>query len=200
MKVILNDFVAHLGAPGDEVSVAPGYARNYLLPKKLAIVADAANKKTFENNLRQRARKLTRIKAGADEKKAQLEALETLVFTRRAGEGGKLFGSVTSHDIEEALKAKGFVIEKKQIELKQPIKTVMDTNVAVKLHQKVIAMIKVSVQGEATETTAVEEYIPMVGEEAPKPKTPDEVAYDEAEADVTGADVAEETAGEEATE
>jgi large subunit ribosomal protein L9 len=166
MKVILNDFVAHLGSPGDEVDVAPGFARNYLLPKKLAMTADDSNRKTFQNNLKQRARKITNIKAGAEEKKAALQALEPLVFVRRSGEGGRLFGSVTSADIEEALKEKGFAVEKKQIELKQPIKTISDMSVSIKLHQKVTATVTVSVQAEKVEAAQAAEEAVLSVEEA----------------------------------
>ena len=157
MKIILNDFVPHLGAPGDQVEVADGYARNYLIPKKLADEATAGAVKTYENNLKQRARKLSRVLTEAEEKKSKLESLPTLVFTRKAGEEGKLFGSVTSGDIEEALKEKGFTIDKKQIGLKQPIKSVSETTVPVKLFTKVAAQVKVAVEAEVEETPEPEE-------------------------------------------
>lgn len=149
MKIILNDFVPHLGAPGDRVEVADGYARNYLIPKKLAAEATAGAIKTFENNLKQRARKLSRVLTEAEEKKNRIENLEPLVFIRKSGEEGKLFGSVTSSDIEEELKAKGFTIEKKQIELKQPIKSISETTVTVKLFTGINAQVKVAVEAEA---------------------------------------------------
>lgn len=156
MKVILSDFVPHLGVPGDEVDVAPGYARNFLLPKNLAFEATEGNRKTYENNLRQRARKLTRLKTEAEAKKEALEKLEPLIFVRKAGDEGKLFGSVTSADIEAALREHGFAVEKKQIELRQPLKTVCDAVVTVKLHAKVSASVKLSVQGEAPEKSPEE--------------------------------------------
>ena len=157
MKIILNDFVPNLGVPGDQVEVADGYARNYLIPKKLADEATAGAIKTYDNNLKQRARKLSRVLTEAEEKKNKLESLPTLVFTRKAGEEGKLFGSVTSGDIEDALKAKGFSVEKKQIELKQPIKSISETTVAVKLFTNVAAQVKVSVEAEVEEIAPQEE-------------------------------------------
>ena len=156
MKIILNDFVAHLGAPGDEVNVAPGYARNYLLPKKLAVEATEGNRKTYENNLRHRARKLVKIKSEAEVQKEKIDALEALVFTRKSGEEGKLFGSVTSGDIEEALTEKGFRIERKQIELKSPIKLVSQTAVTIKIFSGVKAVVTVVVQAEAAPEPVVE--------------------------------------------
>lgn len=155
MKIILNDFVAHLGAPGDQVDVAPGYARNYLLPKKLAFEATAGNVRTYENNLKQRAKKLARILVEAEAQKAKLDGEKLLSFERRAGEEGKLFGSVTSADIEETLTGRGYVIEKKQIELKVPIKIVGETDVIIKIHSQVKATIKVVVSAENKEGALV---------------------------------------------
>ncbi len=148
MKVILTDFVQSLGAPGDEIDVAPGYARNYLIPKGLGFEATASNRKTYENNLKQRARKMAKVIKEAEAQKVQVDVLETFVFTRRAGEDGRLFGSVTSADIEKAVAERGFNISKRQIELKQPIKTVSEVEVMVKIHTGVSAKVMVSVEAE----------------------------------------------------
>jgi len=165
MKVILNDYIPSLGGPGEEVNVAPGYARNYLIPKKLAFEATEGNRKTYENNLRQRARKIAKILQEAEAQKSGLESLETLVFTRKAGEEGKLFGSVTGGDIVEALKERGFEIEKKKIDLGQPIKQVGETQINIRVHPKVMASIKVMVEAEA-----------VVAEEVPEEEAAEEAA------------------------
>lgn len=151
MKVILTDFAPGLGAPGDIVDVAPGYARNYLIPRKLGFEATEGNRKTYENNLKQRARKLARILNEAEAKKERLESMDPLVFTRKAGEEGKLFGSVTSADIEKELAERGFEIDRKRIDLVQPIKNVGESDVAIKIHAQVSATVKVIVQPEAAE-------------------------------------------------
>ncbi len=176
IKVVLNDFVEHLGAPGDQVEVARGYARNYLLPKKLAFEATAANMKTFENNLKQRARKLAQFQSQAEAMKQKLEALDTLTFERKSGDEGKLFGSVTNADIETSLKEKGFQIERKQIVLKHPIKSITLQEVPVKIHSKVTALIKVEVVAEKSE-------------QAPEEVVETEVVADPSKEEYTSADL-----------
>ncbi|MDH5638275.1 MAG: 50S ribosomal protein L9 [Nitrospinota bacterium] len=156
MKIILNEYVPNLGDAGERVTVAGGYARNYLFPKRLAFEATAENVKTFENNLKQKARKLVKFHGEAEAKKAQLEALGSLEFTRKSGEQGKLFGSVTSSDLGEALVAKGFDIDKRRIVLNNPIKSLGETSVEIKLHPKVTAVVKVVVLAEAPEPDARE--------------------------------------------
>lgn len=151
MKVILTDFVQSLGSPGDEVDVAPGYARNYLIPKNFGFEATVGNCKTYDNNLKQRARKIAKIIKGAEAQKNQVDALGTFVFTRKAGEDGKLFGSVTSADIEKMLAGHGFNISKRQIDLRQPIKTISETDVLVKIHTDVTATVRVVIEAEAVE-------------------------------------------------
>jgi len=168
MKVILTDFVQSLGAPGDEIDVAPGYARNYLIPKGLGFEATASNRKTYENNLKQRARKMAKAIKEAEAQKAQVDLLEKFVFTRRAGEDGRLFGSVTSADIEKALAERGFNIGKRQIELKQPIKTVSEVEVMVKIHTGVSAKVMVAVEAEViVEAGEEDEKEKEITEEAP---------------------------------
>ncbi|MDH5510427.1 MAG: 50S ribosomal protein L9 [Nitrospinota bacterium] len=160
MKIILNEYVPNLGDAGERVTVAGGYARNYLLPKKLAFEATAANVKTYENNLKQKARKLVKFHGEAEAKKAQLEAVGPLDFTRKSGEMGKLFGSVTSADLGEALAAKGFDIDKRRIVLNNPIKSLGETSVEIKLHPKVTAVVKVVVHADTPEPEAEEMETP----------------------------------------
>lgn len=149
MKVILNEFVQHLGDAGDTVKVAAGYARNYLIPQKLAFEATKANRKTYENNLKHRARTIATIIKKAEDLKTKLEATEPLEFVRKSGEGGKLFGSVTSADIESAINERGFTIDKKRIALNHPIRSLGETEITVKLNKNVAAKLKVVVTPEA---------------------------------------------------
>lgn len=188
MKVILNDYVPSLGGPGEEVDVAPGYARNYLIPKKLGFEATEANRKTYENNLKQRARKIAKILNEAEAQKASLEGQPELVFTRKAGEEGKLFGSVTSADIQEALKERGFDIDKKRIDLTQPIKSIGETDVTIRLHTKVTGTVKVVVQAEIVKEEKAEE----TGEEG-APAAEDTEEAQEAAADESAGETAEES-------
>ena len=150
MKVILTEFIKTLGEPGQEVNVAPGYARNFLIPRKLAMLATPGNTRTFANNQQQRSRKIARAIDDAQSLKASMEALEPLVFLRKAGEDGKLFGSVTNADVEEALKARGFEVDKKKIEMDHHIKLAGDSEVAVRLQPRITAMVKVSVRPEVS--------------------------------------------------
>ncbi len=184
MKVILSDYVPQLGEPGDAVEVAAGYARNYLVPRKLAFPATAENIKTYENNLKQRARKIAKMMESAQASKATLEAVGELEFIRKAGEEGKLFGSVTNADIEEALKEKGFEVEKKKIALSQPVKKVGQFEAQVKIHPQVTAVLNLVVKPEAapeieegtTEEVATEEVSAAVTEDSAD--NPEEVKPD----------------------
>jgi large subunit ribosomal protein L9 len=150
MEVILKDDVLHLGNRGDLVKVADGYARNFLLPRKLAMQATSANKAVVEQMKNAAARRFATEKALAEELAAKLEPV-ALEFTRKSGEAGHLFGSVTSADIAAALDAKGFEIDRRKIQLDEPLKTVGDFTVAIKLYREVNAHIKVKVLAEATE-------------------------------------------------
>jgi large subunit ribosomal protein L9 len=170
MKVILNEFVQNLGDAGDQVVVASGYGRNFLLPRKLAILATPANQKTYDNNLKQRARKLSKMRSEAEEQKTRLEAAGILEFVRKSAEQGKLFGSVTSADVGAALAEKGFDIDKRRLSLAGPIKTLGETSVYIKLHPKVTAEVKVNVKAEeppaAPAELAATEAIPGAAEVA----------------------------------
>jgi large subunit ribosomal protein L9 len=161
MEVILKEDVLKLGHRGDVVKVADGYGRNYLLPEKLAIEATAANKAVIEQMKASAARKSAKEKVSADALSAQLNEVE-LVFERKVGEHDHLFGSVTSSDIAHELEAKGFTVDRRKIALDDPLKTIGEYHVPVKLHREVTAHVKVTVKGDqpeaeaATETAAAE--------------------------------------------
>jgi large subunit ribosomal protein L9 len=153
MEVILKEDVINLGSRGDVVKVADGYGRNYLLPRKLAMQATEQNKAVIEQMKASAARRSATEKAQAEQQVAQLEPV-ALTFTRKAGAEGHLFGSVTSSDIAAELAAKGFEIDRRKIVLHEPLKSVGEFKVAIKLHREVTAQIKVTVQAEATEEAA----------------------------------------------
>jgi large subunit ribosomal protein L9 len=150
MEIILKEDVANLGHRGDVVKVADGYGRNFLLPRKLALQATLANKAVIDQMKSAAARRSATEKAQAEALVAKLEPL-VLSFTRKSGEAGHLFGSVTSADIAGSLAAKGFEIDRRKIQLDEPLKSVGDFSVAVKLHREVTAHVKVTVQAEAVE-------------------------------------------------
>ena len=155
MEVILKDDVVNLGNRGDLVKVADGYARNFLLPRKLALQATSANKAVVEQMKNAAARRSATEKALAEALAVKLEPI-VLDFTRKSGEAGHLFGSVTSADIAAALDAKGFEIDRRKIQLPEPLKTVGDHTVTIKLYREVAAHIKVTVVAEAAEEVAAE--------------------------------------------
>lgn len=144
MKVILTENIETLGRIGDIVKVAPGYARNYLLPKKLAVLATEGNAKALEHTKRQLAYKKDKALEGAKLLGAKLEAL-SISLTHKAGEEGKLFGSVTNMEIAAYLKANGFDIDRKSIVLADAIKHTGEFAVTVKIHPEVTATLKVTV-------------------------------------------------------
>jgi large subunit ribosomal protein L9 len=148
MEVILKEDVANLGHRGDVVKVADGYGRNFLLPRKLALQATPNNKAVIEQMKASALRRAASEKAQAEALAAQLAPL-SLVFTRKSGENGHLFGSVTSADIAHELETKGFPIDRRKIQLVEPIKATGETSVAIKLYREVTAQITVSVVAEA---------------------------------------------------
>ena len=148
MEVILKEDVVKLGSRGDVVKVAAGYGRNYLLPKKLAIEANAANKAVVAQMKASAVRRNAKEKAGAEELAKQIYAV-VVSFTRKAGEGDHLFGSVTSSDIAAELTKKGFDIDRRKIQLHEPLKQLGDFTIAVKLHRDVTAHFKVVIEKEA---------------------------------------------------
>jgi large subunit ribosomal protein L9 len=147
MEVILKEDVNNLGHRGDVVKVADGYGRNYLLPQNLAMAATAANKAVIEQMKNAAVRRSAKEKAGAEALIAQLDAV-ALTFARKVGENDHLFGSVTSADIAQQLEEKGFNIERRKIHLDEPLKSLGEFLVPVRLHREVTAHLKVVVQAE----------------------------------------------------
>ena len=147
MEVILREHVDNLGRRGDVVKVTPGYARNYLLPRKLALAVN-------DNNKRQIERERAAAEARELEEKSQAEAYAErlsqadIAIGRRVGENDTLYGSVTSADVAQALHAKGFDIDKKKITMADPFKALGEYTVPVKVHRDVTAQIKVKVVAE----------------------------------------------------
>jgi large subunit ribosomal protein L9 len=150
MEVILKEDVANLGHRGDVVKVADGYGRNFLLPRKLALQATLANKAVIEQMKSAAARRSAEEKVQAQALVAKLEPL-TLSFTRKSGENGQLFGSVTTADIAGELASKGFEIDRRKIQLSEPIKSLGNFTVSVKLHREVTAHVGVHVVADAAQ-------------------------------------------------
>jgi large subunit ribosomal protein L9 len=150
MEVILKEDVPKLGHRGDVIKVAEGYGRNYLLPRKLAIEATQANKAVIEQMKQAAVRRSAVEKADSESLSKQLEGV-TLAFHRKAGEKDHLFGSVTSSDIAEALEHKGFNIDRRKIQLNEPLKSLGEFEVPIRLHRDVTGKVKVTVEKEASE-------------------------------------------------
>ena len=148
MQIILQEDVEKLGNRGDIVTVKPGYARNFLLPHKLAIEATAGNMKALER-IRGALAKKTATELDAAKKQAELLTGVSLKFTRKTGENDQMFGSVTTADIADGLKAQGFEVDKRQIQLKDPVKALGEYPVTVKVFRDITAEIKVHVDKEA---------------------------------------------------
>jgi large subunit ribosomal protein L9 len=148
MKVILTKDLENLGRAGALVEVKPGYGRNYLLPRKLALPAT-------EKNIRQLEHQKSGILARAAKEKQNMTAMANKLnaievkFTRKVGEQNKLFGSVTSKDVHEQLVAQGYEVDRKQVHLPEPLKEVGTHQVDVKLHPEVTAKVKVTIAPEA---------------------------------------------------
>lgn len=147
MQVILLEDMPKLGNIGDLISVKDGYARNYLLPRKMALVASVHNVKKLEHEKRVAGFALAKARGGAQELASKLATLN-LKLARKVGDQGKLFGSVTSLDVERALNAEGFNIDRRQFDLADPVKELGTFEVAVKLHKEVVATVKVEVVAE----------------------------------------------------
>ena len=147
MEVILREHVEHLGRRGDVVKVAAGYGRNYLLPRKLALVVTDNNRRQIE-----REKKLAEVKDMEDQRAAEAVAERIgqieIEIARRVGDNDTLYGSVTSADIAQALKVKGFDIDKRKIQLAETLKALGETIVPIKIHHGVMAQVKVKVVAE----------------------------------------------------
>jgi large subunit ribosomal protein L9 len=151
VKLILRESIHALGEAGDLVSVKPGYARNYLIPQGKAIVATESRVKELEHHKWVVSEKVAREMKDLHALKDRLEAL-ALEVDARAGEEGKLFGSVTSARIGELLAEKGYEIDRRRIDLGEPIKEVGEHAVPIKLHREIVASVKLSVHAEGAET------------------------------------------------
>lgn len=144
MKVILLEDVSKVGRRGEVRDVSDGYARNFLIPKKLALGATAGNLKNLDHIKNQANAKADRAKGDAEAMRAQIEGL-AYEERRQASEEGKLFGSVTSQDLVDFLEKHGVKIERRRVQLDEPIKTLGETSVPVRLHADVTAQLRVSV-------------------------------------------------------
>ena len=147
MEVILREHVDNLGSRGDIVKVAAGYARNYLLPRKLALAVNEANRRQIE-----RERKLAETRELEERSQAEAFAARLMqadiAIARRVGERDALYGSVTSADVAQALHSKGFEVDKRKIILPEPLKAIGEYTVPVKIHREVTAQVKISVVAE----------------------------------------------------
>ena len=144
MKIILLDDVNKVGRRGEVRDVSDGYARNFLIPKKLALHATAGNMKNLQSIKNQQQAKADRVRDDAEALRARIEAL-TFEDRRQASEEGKLFGSVTTQDMVEFLDRHGVKVERRRLHLEEPIKTLGETSVSIRLHPEVTATLKVSV-------------------------------------------------------
>ncbi|MGE5894681.1 MAG: 50S ribosomal protein L9 [bacterium] len=147
MKVILKEDVSNLGNIGDIVNVATGYARNYLIPRNLAVEANPRNLKTFEHVKRVVAVKAEKVKKEKHSLADKLSSLK-LTFVAKAGDDGKLFGSITSMDIQKELSSQGIEIDRKKIHVEPPIKRIGEFRVPVKLHSDIAAELQIEVTKE----------------------------------------------------
>lgn len=170
MKVLLKEHVEGVGHLGDVLEVSDGFARNYLLPRKKAIEANERNVREFEHHKRLMAEKARKEKLELEAYAKKLSAV-SLTFTVQAGKDGKLFGSVTSKDIEEGLAEKGFAVDRKKIQLAQPIKTLGTVAVPIKLHRDVTATVSIEVVKKQEEEAAAGEAPELPGAPEARAKT-----------------------------
>jgi len=150
MEVILREHVDNLGKRGEIVKVADGYARNYLLPRKLALLATEGNKKQIERERGKFEAKEAEEKNVAEALSARMGSVEVEI-ARRVGENDVLFGSVTAADVASSLAAKGFEVDRRKLQLHEPIKKLGEFDVPLKLHRDVVAAVKVKVVAEGAE-------------------------------------------------
>jgi large subunit ribosomal protein L9 len=148
MKLILREDVYNLGKGGELVEVKPGYGRNFLIPRGLAVLANPKNIREVEHQKAVAAAKAAKLKASAEAVAKRLSDTP-LSFKRKVGEQDKLYGSVTAMDLAEALAARGVQIDRRAIDLSEPLKTLGDFEVGVKLHSDVVGKVKVKVEAEA---------------------------------------------------
>ena len=147
MEVILREDIEKLGGRGDVVKVAPGYARNFLLPRRMAVVATDANRKIIEQERQAHLRREAKLE-GEAQGLANLLSGVSITISRKAGENDQLFGSVTANDIADALAAEKYTVERRRIHLDEPIRTLGEHKVAIRLHRNVTAEVTVNVTRE----------------------------------------------------
>jgi large subunit ribosomal protein L9 len=147
MEVILREHVDNLGRRGDVVKVAEGYARNYLLPRKLALVVTETNRRQIERERQAAEARDAEERSQAEAVAQRISQLE-IEIARRVGENETLYGSVTSADVAHALQTKGFEIDKRRIQLPDPIKALGESTIPVKIHRDVVAQLRVKVVAE----------------------------------------------------
>ena len=144
MQVILREDVEKLGQRGETVKVAPGYARNFLLPQQLAVPATSANKKIVEQERQAHLRKEAKLSSEATDLSKMMSGT-VITISQKAGENDQLFGSVTAKDVADQLEQKGYVIDRRKVQLEEPIKTLGEHKVTVRLHRDVTAEVTVHV-------------------------------------------------------
>jgi len=144
MEIILREDVERLGSRGQVVKVADGYARNFLLPKRLAVAATDSNRKIVEQERQAHLRREAKQKGEAEDLSKLLSGV-TVIIAQKAGENDQLFGSVTSKDVAEALARKNYTIDRRKIQLDEPIKQIGEYKIAVRLHRDVTAEVTVQV-------------------------------------------------------
>ena len=147
MEVILREDIEKLGTRGQVVKVAPGYARNFLLPKRMAVLATESNKKIVEQERQAHLRKEAKLEGEAQDL-AKMMGNVSVTIKQKAGENDQLFGSVTSKDVADALHAAGYSIERRKIQLEEPIKQLGEFKVPVRLHKNVTTEVTVTVAKE----------------------------------------------------
>ncbi len=148
MKLILREDVENLGKGGDLVDVKPGYGRNFLLPRGLAVTANPKNVRELEHQKAVAQAKAAKLKASAEAVAKRLSDT-AITLKRKVGEQDKLYGSVTAIDLAEALAARGLQLDRRTIDLAEPLKTLGDFEVPVKLHAEVVGKVKVKIEAEA---------------------------------------------------
>ncbi len=171
MKVILREEVEALGNAGDVVTVKDGYARNYLLPRKLAVRADERSVKQHEHVRRAMLARRGRLEASARKQAKTVEEVGRVVVTRACGAEGKLFGSVTTRDIAAAFAERGIELDRRAVQLADPLKQLGDFDVSVKLGQGVMATVKVSVEPDAASAELIAQAAAAAAEGATDEET-----------------------------
>ena len=187
MDVILLQDLDNLGAEGDIVSVKPGYGRNYLIPKGLALMATKGAVKARQEEMRQQVRKRAQAEANAEELKKQLEGTE-IVVEARVGEENRIFGTVTSQQVALKLATQGFEIDRRQVELSEDIRIIGVYTAHVKLHRNVVADVKVRVVPEGDPETPAAEATPDAAEATPDAPADAETPAGEATPEAPAAD------------